>query len=443
MRPMFTTLRPERPAPVRRATAVASLVAFLLSGPLACLSTSVPPAGSPEAGTELARDEARLWKQAEEEERQLRTKAALYDDPILGDYLNGVAQRLVPDDVRRQGVLKIRVQAIRDPSLNAFTYPTGSVYVHTGLLARMENESQLAIVLGHEITHATNRHALEFERSARNKAIGFSIASLVGSLVVANAAGQKAERGDYSGAYVLNQVGNIMVGLGLELAFLAAVNGFGRELEREADEVGLQRMVAAGYDPRQAPRVFELLKENHGDDSKLEVFFFGSHPRLNERIEDMNGLVAARYSGAGTAPRVTDTHEFQMRIRVLVRDDAALNLDAGRYGTAEAEIKKVLDLTPNDPVAHYLYGQLYQKRALEAKDADEARRLSDQALARYEQAARLDDRYADPFKAIGILRFKAGDKQEALAAFRRYLAIRPDAPDARQVKDYILELEAR
>ena len=433
----------DRRRPLSKGAAIGALAGLFAAGPLGCYSTNVPPIGTPEAGPALASDEARLWKETEKEEKELRAKAPLYDDPLLGTYLNGVAQKVVPIEVRNQGLLKVRVYTIKDPSLNAFTYPTGSVYVHTGLLARMENESELATVLGHEITHATNRHALEYQRSVRNKQIGFSIASLAGSLILANAAGQRAERGDWSGAYVLNEVGNIMVGLGLTLAFLASVNGFGRELEREADEVGLERMAAAGYDPRQAPRVFEILKEDHGDDRKMEVFFFGSHPRLDERIQDMKELVAARYGGTGEEKTVTtDTRDFQMRTRVLVRDDAAQNLSLGRLGTAETEIKKVLDLTPNDPVAHYLYGQLYEKRAAEAKTPDEAQRLDDQALARYEKAARLDDHYADPYKAMGLLGYKEGRKKEALAALKRYVELSPNAPDVRQVKDYILELEA-
>jgi beta-barrel assembly-enhancing protease len=433
----------DRRGTLTKAIAFALAAVLAAAGPLACASTSVAPVGEAGAPFALERDEARLWKEAQEEEKQLRAKVPIYDDPLLDAYLNGLAQKLVPEAVKSQGVLKIRVQVIRDPALNAFTYPTGTVYVHTGLLARVENESQLAIVLGHEITHATNRHALEFQRSARNKMIGFSIASLVGSIVVAESAGRKAERGDWTGAYVLSQVGNILVGLGLNLAFLAAVNGFGRDLEREADEVGLQRAYDAGYDPREGPRLLALLKDDHGDDSKMEVFFFGNHPRLDERIESTQALVAARFGGAGGGGRVTDTREFQMRTRTLVRDDAGQNLEAGRLGTAEAEIKKVLALTPNDPVAHVLYGQLDEKRAAETKDPAEARGLLDGALLKYEEAARLDDHYADPHKAIGLLRYKAGEKDKARDAFRRYLELRPDAPDARQIKDYILEIEAR
>ncbi len=404
-----------RPHPFRTLRSLAScvVIASLLTGLTGCRTTSVPPVGEQGPQFTPENDERRLWEQARDEERKLRDKTTLYQDPILEDYLNQVAQRLEPPEVRQQEAIRIRVYAIKDPSLNAFTYPTGSIYVHTGLLARLENEAQLGIVLGHEMTHATHRHALEFQRSARNKMIGFSIASLVGSIAVANAAGKKAEKGDYSGAYVLSQVGNIMVGLGLELGFLAAVNGFGRELEREADQVGMERLVAAGYDPRQAPRVFELLKDDHGDDSRMEVFFFGSHPRLDERI-----------------------------MRVLLRDDAVENVRLGRLRTAGAELDKVLSLTPNDPVAHFLDGQIAEKQAAEAKERAAIDGLEDRAIAAYEEAIRLDPRYADPYRAIGILRHRSGDKEKALAAFHRYLELRPEAPDAQQVKDYILELEA-
>src|SRR5207247_1139834 len=98
--------------------------------------------------------------------------------------------------------------------------------------------------------------------------------------------------------------------------------------------------------------------------------FFGSHPRLDERIADMKEILSTRYSGVGGDDRTKDTHDFQMRMRVLVRDDAAENLRLGRLGSAEAEIGRVLDLTPNDPVAHYLTGQIAETRAADAQHRD-------------------------------------------------------------------------
>src|SRR5690348_5115176 len=113
-----------------------------------CRSTSVPPVGAEGPGFTPASDERRLWDQAKEEERKLRDKAPLYQDPLLEDYLNQVAGRLAPPELQGQEAIRLRVYVIRDPTLNAFTYPTGSIYVHTGLLARLENEAQLAVVLG-------------------------------------------------------------------------------------------------------------------------------------------------------------------------------------------------------------------------------------------------------------------------------------------------------
>lgn len=434
--PPLRCSRPGKPA------AWLVLAALLATGPLGCASPSaVQPVGAAGAAFSLERDEQKLWDQSRDEERKLRKEAKLYEDPVLGDYLNRVTRSLEPPEVRTQEVLRVRVFVIRDPTLNAFTYPTGSVYVHTGLLARLENEAQLATVLGHEIAHATNRHALKHARSARNKAIGFGIAAVVGSVIVAGAAGDKAAEGNWKDAYIINQIGNIMVGLGLQLAFLAAVNGFGRELEREADETGLARMVAAGYDPRQAPRVFEILKDNKGDPSRAEVFFFGSHPRLDERIASTRELIDTRFAAPGTAAPVADTREFRMRTRVLVRDNAALDLEEGRLNLAGDGLKRVLALTPNDAVAHDLLGRVYEKRADEAKTAEDKTRLEQEALALYNEALRLDPAYAEPYRGKGLIAFRAGRRSEAREAFKRYLALRPDAADAQQIKDYLLELE--
>ncbi|MGH9748910.1 MAG: tetratricopeptide repeat protein [Candidatus Polarisedimenticolia bacterium] len=426
---------------LRRPLATAALAAFA-AGASGCASPSkVTPVGSFGPAFALEKDEQRLWERAREEERKLRGEAPLYGDPILEDYLNQVAQRLVPPEVRGQSVLKLRVHTIRDPSLNAFTYPNGSIYVHTGLLARLEDEAMLATVLAHEITHATHRHALKHERSTRNKAIGFTIASLAASVLIAAEAGERAQEGSWKDAYIINQVGNILVGLGLQLGFLAAVHGFGRDLEREADDVGLARMVAAGYDPRRAPRVFEILKDDHGDPSKAEVFFFGSHPALQERIASTREIVATRYASAAAESRVTDTRDFRMRMRVLVRDDAAQNIDAGRNHLAQTALDRVLELTPNDPIARVLYGRLHEKRAA-AAPPEEARALNRRAMADYEEALRIDPRNAEALRARGILLYKTGRRTEALSAFRAFLEVRPDGPESQQIKDYILELEA-
>lgn len=414
------------------------LVAALVGG---CASANVPPIGA-ERPFKMASDERRIWAQADKEEEKLEKSGKVYDDPLLEEYLTRIADRLVGDDVKEAGGPGIRVTVFRDPTLNAFAMPNGRVYIHTGLLARAENEAQLAMILGHELTHVTNRDALRFERDATNKMIALNVLAIAASIGVAVAAGKQAERGNQVGAAVLSQTANVILGLGLQLAALAAINGYGRDLERQADEKGLARMINAGYDPKQAPRVFELLKKDYGDPSRLENFFFGNHPRLDERIEETSDLLRARYAAEAQDPnRTVDTPEFPLRTRTVVRENAALDIRAGRFNLAKAQLDRVLALTPRDPTAHLYSGDLYRIQAQRTRGVADKETFVRQAIEEYNQAAALDPKYPDPFRQLGFLYYQQNQQDRAREAFQTYLALKPDAPDARRIKEYLLELD--
>src|SRR3990172_7891654 len=359
-----------------------ALVTALLVG---CASTKVPPIGS-ERPFQMAADERRIWADAEKEEAKLEKSGKVYDDPLLEEYLGRIGDRLLPEEVKQAGGPGFRFTVFRDASLNAFAMPNGRVYVHTGLLARVENESQLATVLGHELTHVTNRDALRFQR--------------------------------------------------------AATNGYGRDMERQADDEGLARMVKAGYDPKQAPRVYQLLKKDGGDPSRIENFFFGNHPRLDERIETTGALLATRYAAEAQAPdRIVDTPEFNLRIRTVVRENAALDIRAGRFNLARAQLDRVLAIIPRDPVAHLYYGDLYRIQSQRAKALADKESLVRRAIDEYTEAARLDPAYPDPFRQLGFLYYQQEERDRAREAFQTYLRLKPDAPDARRIKEYLLELD--
>jgi predicted Zn-dependent protease len=414
------------------------LVAALLAG---CASARVSPIGVERPFT-LASDERRIWAQAEKEEAKLEKSGKVYDDPLLEEYLARIGDRLLPDEVKGAGGPAFRFAVFRDPTLNAFAMPNGRVYVHTGLLARLENEAQLATILGHELAHVTNRDALRFQRDSRNKMIALNVLAIAASIGVAVAAGKQAERGDVVGATVLSQTANAILGLGLQLAALAAINGYGRDLERQADEDGMARLVKAGYDPKQAPRVFELLRKDGGDPGRLENFFFGNHPRLDERIETTGALLASRYAAEAQAPdRIVDTPEFNLRIRTVVRENAALDIRAGRFNLAKAQLDRVLAITPRDPVAHLYYGDLYRIQSQRAKALADKESLVRRAIDEYTEAARLDPAYPDPFRQLGFLHYQQEERDRAREAFQTYLRLKPDAPDARRIKEYLLELD--
>lgn len=261
------------------------LVATFLLGvfPFACVSTQLPPISAAGAGFHPLPDELELWQEARAEQEALLAEVLLDDDPELVAYLEDVVAGLTPPGMAANRELRYRVYVIDDPTLNAFAYPDGTIFIHTGLLARLDNEDQLATVLGHEMTHVEHRHMLRHRRAAHNRAVGLTVASVAAAVVLAAVEADELADGHWGRAAAVDLFGDLIVTLGLELAFLAAVNGYGRELEHEADRGGFHKLRAAGYDVREAPRVYEILADDHGEAGATETFFFGSHPRLAER----------------------------------------------------------------------------------------------------------------------------------------------------------------
>ena len=424
--------------PLRRLLAWLLILAFLTP---ACASRNVAPIGHAGKPFQPEPDEVRLWEQAEKEEAALLKKNKPYDDPLLEDYLAKIGDRLLPDNVRAAGGPGYRFGVIRDPTLNAFAMPNGRVYIHTGLLAQVQNEAQLATILGHEMTHVSNRHALSFTRDAQTKQIIYTVAAIAASIGVAAAAGSVAKNNPMGGA-MIGQTANAILGLGLQLATIAAINGYGRDLEREADAEGLARMVRAGYDPREAPKVFALLKDSSGDRGSLETFFFGSHPRLQERVETTEELIRTKYvDAAGSSSAIANSDEFELRMRTVVRDNARLDIAAGRFTLAQRQLDRVLTITPRDPTAHLYYGDLYRLQAQRAQSPIEKAELAHLALVSYRRSAELDPQAPEPYRQLGLLYYQQRLPDRAREAFHQYLALKPDAPDAKRIKEYLVELE--
>ena len=415
------------------------IVCLLVPG---CASRNVPPIGAGGQPFKPEADERALWAKAEKEEETLLKKTKVYDDPMLEDYLARVGDRLTPDEVRDAGGPGFKFAVLRDPTLNAFALPNGHIYVHTGLLSRLDNESQLAMIVGHEMTHVTHRHALSFQRDVQTKQILYTVAAVAASIGVAALAGSRAQKGDYIGSAVIGQTANAILGLGLALTATAAINGYGRDLERDADNGGMDNLVRAGYDPKEAPKVFALLRSESKDRGSLETFFFGSHPKLTERIETTEALLRTTYAPAAMASTTTrDTEDFQLRMRAVVRENALEDIRAGRFPVAQRQLDRVLALTPRDPIAHMYYGDLHRLQAQRARDIarkDEHARL---ALASYETAVDLDPTAPEPHRQLGFLYYQQKDTAKAKAAFEKYLALKPTGSDARRIKEYLVELD--
>jgi predicted Zn-dependent protease len=392
----------------RRRRGAAWLVIATLTAS-ACAACAIMPTGAGGQSFQAPVDETALWAAGEQEEAALLKKARPYDDAQLEEYLTRVSDRLA-------GGATFKLVVLRDPTLNAFAMPNARLYVHTGLLSRLDNEAQLAMILGHEITHVTRRHALGLPRAVPGKKRPIE-------------------------AVAMSPTAAAIVAFGLPLAAVAAIDGYGRDLERDADDGGLQSLVNAGYDAAEAPKAFERLRSESKDRGSLETFFLGNPRKLTERIETTRKLVAAQNAAAVAAPTaVRDTEEFQLRMRSVVRENAYEDIRAGRFAVARAQLDRVLAATPGDPVAHLYYGDLHRLQAQGARDAVQQARAAGLALAAYEQAAALDPTLPEPHRELGFLYYQQKQNTRAADAFRAYLALKPDAPDARRIKEYLAEL---
>lgn len=432
-------MRPSVRSPWLRLTALAVLAAFAL----ACASTNLPPiSATGSAFTPLA-DEVALWESSREEEAKLLEKVRLYDDPALERYLAGIVDELQPPGMAANREVRTTIHVVADPTLNAFAYPHGSLYIHTGLLARLDNEAQLATVLGHEMTHVDGRHMLRHQRAAQNREIGFTIASIAASVIIAEKVGDLYWDGHWGEAAAVEILANVIAGLGLELAFIAAVNGYGRELEREADAGGLTRLRLAGYDTAQAPKVYEALLDDHGEPpAKVEAFFFGSHPNLKDRIARTEEALRTQGPVAPGSRGLGDQREFALRMRTVARDDARLNLELGRLELAESELARARRELPGDAETQFLVGMLARARAATAKDAAGRDAHLDDAATAFTQALGLDPGHAEAHRELGQRAYDRGDRRSACSHFAAALRSDRDLPGADRIEDLLDELDA-
>lgn len=388
---------------MRRPSAFQFLVLFLC----ACLiegCTTAPLGSRPDIA--LDEDEQRLWKSVLEEERRFDQSGLLYSDPVITNYVNSVMAKVFPSETGQHS-LSVEVKVLKNPLLNAFAFPNGKVYVHTGMLARIQSEAQLATLLGHELTHATHRHTIQALRGIRRTSAAlatFQVLTLPFGVFGA-------------AATALGAVG-----------YMGAVTGYSRGKEREADEVGLGLMVQAGYSPQEASKLFEKLKEDLTFRKVDEPFFFGSHPRVQERIDNFHELVADKYAGVGG---MVEADRYYHIMTPVIVENAETDLAIGRLVLAQRDLEEILKRQPNHARAHFLMGEVFRQRNAPGD--------GERADSSYRQAIESDPTLADPHRALGYSLLKRGDQSEGRSELHKYLELAPQAADRGYVEQALKE----
>ncbi len=211
--------------------------------------------------------EAQEIEMGRQADREVQGSLGLYPDDDLQRYVQGLGSRLAASSERPQLPWQFRV--VDDPTVNAFALPGGFIYVTRGILAHMSSEAELVGVLGHEIGHVTGRHSVEQMSKAQLATLGLGVAMIASEDV--------------------RQFGDIAQA-GLGLMFLK----FGRDDERQADDLGLRYLTRLDYDPKEMPNVFRTLdRVGAAAGSGRVPNWLSTHPAPQDRVSRLNQAISA------------------------------------------------------------------------------------------------------------------------------------------------------
>jgi predicted Zn-dependent protease len=259
----MSVLLPGFSRPCRKYPKIAPAVFFLLM-PIVAMGQSLTAQGP----TQLKPGFNLFTKQqdiqlGQETAAQIRKHATILNDPVLTSYVNAVGRRLVESREARSSGFPFTFEVVADPSINAFALPGGPMFINTGLLKTVDNEAQLAAVMGHEMSHVVLRHGTNQVSKANLLEIPVALAEQLtnnGSLM-----GELAELG---------------IGLGANSMLLK----FSRTDESQADVMGSHIMAEEGYDPRQMAKFFAKLNAKGGFST---IQFLSDHPNPANRSKEI------------------------------------------------------------------------------------------------------------------------------------------------------------
>ena len=249
------------------------LVAAVGSG---CVSTGTSPvSGNTRAYAYSWEEEVKLGTEADQ---QIQQQYGVYDDEEVAEYVEELGQKVLaeshmrrPDTPAKFRNTEFHFRVLDSPIINAFALPGGYVYVTRGLLAHLNNEAQLAVVLGHEIGHVAGRHA---SKQGAKRQI------LQGVLLTGAVAGQAAFGG--------NVAENVM-GVGGQAAQLLSLS-YSRDNERESDRLGVEYAVKAGYDAAEGADFFTSLKRKTKQSGQSLPTWQSTHPDPGKREDTVQEL---------------------------------------------------------------------------------------------------------------------------------------------------------
>jgi len=182
--------------------------------------------------------------------KKVHGRLKLLAERSVQEYVSQLGDSLLPAGAEGTSrPIEFRFFVIEDPSINAASLPDGTILINTGLLGALENEAQLAFVLSHEMAHVLQAHSKREAEETRGSRVGLLIAGIA------------------AGAFI-GDLGPFLAQVGIA----SVVNGHQRELENQADRLGLQNVIEHGYDPREAANFSRIIIDRYGDRSTSKLW---------------------------------------------------------------------------------------------------------------------------------------------------------------------------
>lgn len=333
--------------------------------------------------------------------RAVQQMGGEYSDEVLAAYVNGIGRRVAK--VADRPDLPYEFRVVDDSTPNAFALPGGFIAISRGLLVNLENEAQLAAIFGHEIGHVTARDAVQGMQRGTLRSAGLAVLSTTTGSSGYGTAAQMA--------------GQLAAGL--------LDNRYSREQERQADQLGVDYMVRAGYNPLGSVQLQEFFYRTveSGAEPMWLTGLFRTHPFSKERMQDLQTYIGARYAPQQRDPRLEfNEQSFQRAVVNLKRTSKGYELydkaqqleNQGNISSAIAAYLEAATAAPDQPLILTGLGVAY----LRARDMGSAR----QHLAR---AVQLDDNYYMSRLGLGLVFLELDDVSSAINHLEKSMALLP------------------
>jgi predicted Zn-dependent protease len=343
---------------------------------------------------------------------QFSADHGVVQDKGLNDYIDQTGKNIAARTHRKHMPYSFHV--VNANYVNAYAFPGGSIACTRGILLSLDNEAELAALLGHELGHVNARH------TAQQMSKGILTQTVVGGLSVL-AGTQGAVYGQLA-----SQLGMVSAG-----ALLAS---YSRDNEREADALGMEYMVRTEYSPDGMIGLMDMLRSQSKHNPSSIELMFATHPMSEERYQTAVKTVHSKYKSAENLPlyreRYMDKTAKLRRLKGAIEEmqKGEKAMMKKRFGDAQVHLKKALRMAPNDYTGLVLMSacQLFQKKYGEG--------------IRYaEKAQRVYPQEAQAYHLSGFAKIKTNDFEGAYQEFDTYEKRLPGNPNTIFFKGYAQE----